>query len=835
MIKSTTLVLIFIQTIIAGAFSQVIDFEVIHSAKDITVDDIRIGDFLKGPDNEFYFFGSAFGVPGYKLFKSETISSHKQEIEIPHLDGSYKLMLHFDELVLYGRTGQDSYVLKNGIWESKSLFLENRYNAVYQNKMFRYESENNTLLVSNDKGETFTQGYMYDSLVVENLSIYANHDFVYNIVQKQKINSSRKEIYLYTFDTDLILLDSIYIKDSSSIPYRFKMWSENEDELIAVSFRELLIFDLPTKTFVSSNKMNINQGYQSDFLEMNVEKRGRLLYYYNSQGLNFLNLDEVPNEDPIHIADVNLHFDTPYIKDGQNLVCITQLGRILVLDQNNQINYILPNLDPFHQHNNFLIGPDGQLHLYVTSRLIRGGFQSYDQGDTWIQVEDRYLDEYEVDLDLESYPIGSLIQINGDTTACVRVMKSCDPAISKPQSPYDEVTNSFVGNQFYYTTDKGNNWAYARNFVGEPNTKMITVDGLLHIYSPVQSMPEFPVTYIIVDPPGVTIRPTWNIYDPKKNFDLVSSVQLENYILGETNGSFRVNENGELHQHPLLVNDYSYIDDEQLTMSPAGELHLVPSSDASYVINTRNDTVQLYYRQDRYGDYFKLNVSPINLEQGQLHVAADKIYYETTDNIYRASHPIFEKPNSVIVKTICTGDTLEGYSSTGTYIDVFASANGLDSTRTLHLEVTPPLESWEEVYLCPAEKHNGLTDSGIYDFMLTSLNGCDSIHHVEILEIDRDDPICALKYDEEAKSFSDSQFLISYPNPASNEITIHVSKSSRLPSELFIYTFNNKLIAKHQILQNQTTIDISKLETGIYVIYLKNGNNIYFDRIIKIN
>ena len=34
--------------------------------------------------------------------------------------------------------------------------------------------------------------------------------------------------------------------------------------------------------------------------------------------------------------------------------------------------------------------------------------------------------------------------------------------------------------------------------------------------------------------------------------------------------------------------------------------------------------------------------------------------------------------------TICQGDNYAGYTSSGTYVDVFTAANGCDSTRTLH-------------------------------------------------------------------------------------------------------------------------------------------------------
>ena len=530
--------------------------------------------------------------------------------------------------------------------------------------------------------------------------------------------------------------------------------------------------------------MKLSQGSFSDFLDMNVEIRGRLLYYYNDQGIYSLDLDEVPNENPVRIADANLHFNTPYLKDGNELVSMTQDGTIMILDENDHIDYILPNLAHFHKHENFLLGPKGQLHLYVNSRRVSGGFQSYDQGDTWIDVGLRWPDEYEVDLELESYPSCSLIQINGDTTACVRIRPSCDPSILKPQAPYDAVVEMFVGSQFHYTTDKGQTWELNySNFIGEPNTSMIVVDGLLHIYSPVQSMPEFPVRPIF----GENIEPTWNIYDPKSNFDLINEVSLIDYPLGETNGSFRVNQSGELHQHPLLTDDYSYIDDRQLSMSPAGELHLVPDSDASYVINRSEEEFRIYYRENREGDYHKLFLSPISLPQGELHVAADQIYFETEEDIFRADHPDFSAINTVIEIAICEGESHEGYSNAGTHVDVFTSVDGRDSTRTIHLEILPAPTKTLDITICEGDEYEGYDSSGTYLDNFVTADGCDSTRtlHLDILPTSQSElnqTICAGEFFEGYATTGTYQDLYTGANGCDSIRTLYLEVTPAMES-----------------------------------------------------
>ena len=130
-------------------YCQILDFEVLEAAREITVDQMGIS-AIKGPDNKFYYLAVQH-TPSkeYRLFRSETLSSEREEITIPILDGIYKLEVHFDELVLYSVLSlRDSYVYRSGIWEAKELFLQSEYNVVHQNRMFRYDRLTSQLLLS---------------------------------------------------------------------------------------------------------------------------------------------------------------------------------------------------------------------------------------------------------------------------------------------------------------------------------------------------------------------------------------------------------------------------------------------------------------------------------------------------------------------------------------------------------------------------------------------------------------------------------------------------------------------------------------------------------------
>lgn len=59
---------------------------------------------------------------------------------------------------------------------------------------------------------------------------------------------------------------------------------------------------------------------------------------------------------------------------------------------------------------------------------------------------------------------------------------------------------------------------------------------------------------------------------------------------------------------------------------------------------------------------------------------------------------------TTVTDTICRGDSLAGYSQTGTYVDTFASGSGCDSIRTLNLVVdTLNLDLGPNVPTCPGD------------------------------------------------------------------------------------------------------------------------------------
>ncbi len=183
---------------------------------------------------------------------------------------------------------------------------------------------------------------------------------------------------------------------------------------------------------------------------------------------------------------------------------------------------------------------------------------------------------------------------------------------------------------------------------------------------------------------------------------------------------------------------------------------------------------------------------------------------------------------------ICEGDEYLGYTETGTYSDTFTSVKGCDSIRILDLKALPKSMRFDTLFLCPWEEHKG--HHAPYTFAETFANsyGCDSIETIELLLLNRDDPVCAYQYDRAPKLMIQTQLININPNPVYSEFTLEVMKLEKLPATLKLIDIKNKLIEKHVVESQLTTIDISNLPKGIYQAVLQTGNNTYVHRIVKI-
>lgn len=86
-----------------------------------------------------------------------------------------------------------------------------------------------------------------------------------------------------------------------------------------------------------------------------------------------------------------------------------------------------------------------------------------------------------------------------------------------------------------------------------------------------------------------------------------------------------------------------------------------------------------------------------------------------------------------ISESICQGNSIYEYSTTGIYVDTIFSSSGCDTIRTVNLTVLPPIASTETVSICQGQEYLGYTLSGTYVDTYQTLSGCDSIRTLTIM------------------------------------------------------------------------------------------------------
>lgn len=123
------------------------------------------------------------------------------------------------------------------------------------------------------------------------------------------------------------------------------------------------------------------------------------------------------------------------------------------------------------------------------------------------------------------------------------------------------------------------------------------------------------------------------------------------------------------------------------------------------------------------------------------------------DTIYNLTVNYYEAPETIVVDTICEGETytsvdFDGKSKPGVYRRKMQSTLYCDSIVTLHLSVTPTLRAEDQIIaLCPGETYTWNSKeynrAGIYrDTTLSSL-GCDSIQTLVLSFNEAEDTIYA--------------------------------------------------------------------------------------------
>lgn len=73
-----------------------------------------------------------------------------------------------------------------------------------------------------------------------------------------------------------------------------------------------------------------------------------------------------------------------------------------------------------------------------------------------------------------------------------------------------------------------------------------------------------------------------------------------------------------------------------------------------------------------------------------------------------------------------------------------------------------------------------------------------------------------------------------YPNPAQNFIKVQLSSDNRSASTIEIINVNGTSVKKERITGTTTSVNLNGLAAGVYYIQVKNGDNVYRQKVVKL-
>ncbi len=108
-------------------------------------------------------------------------------------------------------------------------------------------------------------------------------------------------------------------------------------------------------------------------------------------------------------------------------------------------------------------------------------------------------------------------------------------------------------------------------------------------------------------------------------------------------------------------------------------------------------------------------------------------HYNTESPAVPVSVIIRAPIQSSLSQTICQGQSFNGHTASGTFVDTLHAASGCDTVRTLTLTVRARSFSAVSRTICEGESFLGHTSSGTFSDTLQSYTGCDSVRTLTLV------------------------------------------------------------------------------------------------------
>jgi len=171
--------------------------------------------------------------------------------------------------------------------------------------------------------------------------------------------------------------------------------------------------------------------------------------------------------------------------------------------------------------------------------------------------------------------------------------------------------------------------------------------------------------------------------------------------------------------------------------------------------------------------------------------------------------------------TICEGMTYKGHNKKGSYVDVFTATNGCDSISILDLIISPTTTTTFNETICVGENFEGYTTQGTHIDSLQTKNGCDSLRILKLTVID-----CTTTsiYDTEM-----SALLHLFPNPASEHLYINWEGTENL--NYAIYSVTGVQMKEGQLTSPKQIIDLATWSAGLYLVHFQSKKGFFTKKV----
>ncbi|MDN5204897.1 T9SS type A sorting domain-containing protein [Fulvivirgaceae bacterium BMA10] len=183
----------------------------------------------------------------------------------------------------------------------------------------------------------------------------------------------------------------------------------------------------------------------------------------------------------------------------------------------------------------------------------------------------------------------------------------------------------------------------------------------------------------------------------------------------------------------------------------------------------------------------------------------------------------------VVQDTICEGEIhSSGYSKEGTYTDVFPNLNGCDSTRVLELKVLPLAEYVVQDTICAGAVHQtGYSEEGTYTDIFPRSNDCDSVRILTLVVVPNNGINCNVVGVKKPIKITNPNIKI-YPNPTFDFVEIEIESDNGKKVSIEMRDLIGRKIINwtgtiDQVLKHR--MDLKSIRQGIYIIQLDIDKN----------